>query len=333
MLHIRRRREPVASWTARGWPPLLRWDDAPDVVPWLYWALNEVGSAADAHDVDAVEDLLAEAGILLERVWTDPVTPAGSSRRTDMMAISTALWSEVQRGRGIEDLTQVALHARLLRHLASPSAGQIPVRPVGAVPAYRSVEMRISGGRLPLTTRPVAITGRPLHEQFLMLVAAVLSNGAGHLSDYRLPRCPPGTEPTRTGWARRDGAPAGTRLGSIRVEDGQDGGNLLLRPKPCLTAVRRAWPAGNEAEMSSIDEVGWALAASWLTDTTLVVDDTMLTRTHTAAAPVMADHRPEQLWRLPLTVFHPDQFYPQPLHPQLRRGRSSNPVLRPVPER
>ena len=78
MLHIRRRSEPTALWAAHGWPPLLRWADRPEV-PLLYWALHEVAGAVKAEDVDAVDDLLTEAGVLLERVWTDP--PAGARRR------------------------------------------------------------------------------------------------------------------------------------------------------------------------------------------------------------------------------------------------------------
>jgi hypothetical protein len=93
MLRIRRRSEPTARWAARGWPPLLRWADRPEV-PWLFWALHEVAGAAQAEDFDAVDDLLTEAGLMLERVWTDP--PDGA-RRSDVMSISTGLWAEVQR--------------------------------------------------------------------------------------------------------------------------------------------------------------------------------------------------------------------------------------------
>ena len=57
-------------------PPLLRWTDRPEV-PLLFWALHELTDAARASDVDAVEDLLFEAGVMLERIWTDP--PAGAT--------------------------------------------------------------------------------------------------------------------------------------------------------------------------------------------------------------------------------------------------------------
>ena len=203
MLHIRRRSDPTAVWAARGWPPLIDWADRAEV-PWLFWALHELTGAVQADDVDVVDDLLTEAGQLLERIWTDP--PAGAHRR-DAMAISTGLWAEVQRGRGITDLTQVALHAGLLRNLVAPAAGQLPTRPALAVPAYRPPGQRIAGGHLPLTGTAV-IHGRDVHEQFLLQLATVLSNGGGHLVDHLNARTPRGADPARTGWARRRNPPA-----------------------------------------------------------------------------------------------------------------------------
>src|SRR5664279_705380 len=329
MLHIRRQGQPLASWTARGWPPLLRRADSPDV-PWLYWALNEVGAAADAHDVDAIDDLLTEAGILLERIWTQSAARTAGPRFAELLSISTALWSEIQRGRGMTELTQVALHARLLRNLVAPSGGQLLTRPAGAVPAYRAPDERVTGGHLPLITGPAGVTGRPAPEQFLTLLAMVLSNGGGHLSDHAAPRCPPGAEPSRTGWARRGCGPAGTRLGSIRVAEREHADDLLLRPGPCLTAVHRlvrVRPVVPEAAAWSVDDVGWTLAAAWLTDTTLIAGGDTITRAHTTTQPVLADQRPEQLWLLPLAVFHPRQFYPHPGRGRRRRGT----VLRPLP--
>ena len=240
MLHIRRRSEPTALWAARGWPPLLHWADRPEV-PLLFWALHELAGAVQADDVDAVDDLLTEAGLMLERVWTDP--PPDAHRR-DVISISTGLWAEVQRGRGVTDLTQVALHARLLRNLVAPAAGQLPTRPTLAVPAYRPPGERIEGGHLPLAGT-AEIRGRELHEQFLLLIATVLSNGGGHLVDHLSSHVPAGADPERTGWDRPGGEPAGTRLGSIRT-----GGHrkrrrdVLLRPGPCLTAVRRHLQTG-----------------------------------------------------------------------------------------
>src|SRR5664279_206367 len=206
MLHIRRRSEPTARWAARGWPPLLRWTDRPEV-PWLFWALHEVAGAAQAEDFDAVDDLLTEAGLMLERVWTDP--PAGA-RQSDVMSISTGLWAEVQRGRGVSDLTQVALHARLLRNLVAPTAGQLPARPALAVHAYRPPGDRIEGSHLPLAGAGAG-GGRELQEQFLLLIATVLSNGGGHLVDHANSQVPRGADPVRTGWTR-PGAPTGSRL-------------------------------------------------------------------------------------------------------------------------
>jgi hypothetical protein len=325
MLHIRRRSDPTALWAAHGWPPLLRWADRPEV-PWLYWALHEVAGAVNAEDVDAVDDLLTEAGLLLERVWTDP--PAGA-RQGDVMSISTGLWAEVQRGRGVTDLTQVALHSRLLRNLVAPAAGQLPTRPALAVPAYRPPEERINGGHLPLAGTG-GVRGRELQEQFLLLIATVLSNGGGHLVDHASSNVPQGADPARTGWTRPGAAPAGTRLGSIQT--GADGsGDVLLRPGPCLTAVRRrvlVQPVITGADQWSVDDIGWALAGAWLTDTTLILEPHRISRSHTTALPVAADHPAEQVWRLPLAAFHPLQFFPE----QERWHRPANP-LRPVPTR
>ena len=324
MLHIRRRPEPTARWAARGWPPLLRWTDRPEV-PLLFWALNELTDAAQADDVDVVEDLLSEAGILLERIWTDP--PAGAHRR-DVMSISTGLWAEVQRGRGITDLTQVALHARLLRNLVTPVGSQLPVRPIMAVPAYRDPGERIAGGHLPLAAA-AGLHGREVHEQFLLLLATVLSNGGGHLVDHATCRVPHGADPIRTGWNRPGGGPAGTLLGGVRTGQRRGSGDLVLRPGPCLTAVRRQGRtrAVAGADEWSIDDIGWALAGAWLTDTTLIIQPDQISRSHTTAMPVVADHRVEQVWRMPLAVFHPKQFMP----PQQRWPRTTA-TLRPIPD-
>ena len=233
MLHIRRRSEPTARWATRGWPPLLRWTDRPEV-PLLFWALHELTEAARADDVEGVEDLLSEAGVMLERIWTDP--PAGAHQR-DVMSISTGLWAEIQRGRGVTDLTQVALHARLLRNLVAPGGDQLPARPVMAVAAYRAPGDRIAGGHLPLTPT-TGLRNRQMHEQFLLLLATVLSNRDGHLVDHATSRIPQGVDPARTGWNQSTG-PAGSRLGSIRAGPARSSSDLLLRPGPCLTAVRR----------------------------------------------------------------------------------------------
>ena len=74
--------------------------------------------------------------------------------------------------------------------------------------------------------------------------------------------------------------------------------------------------------------LGWALAAAWLTDTTLIVEPDRISRIHTTAMPVVVDHRVEQVWRLPLAVFHPQQFGSQ----QQRWPRTGT-ALQPVPDR
>ena len=106
----------------------------------------------------------------------------------------------------------------------------------------------------------------------------------------------------------RPGAPTGTRLGSIRPGEEQVSGDLVLRPGPCLTAVRRhvrVRPVIKGADQWwSVDDVGWALAGAWLTE------PDRISRSHTTAWPVVADHPAEQVWRLPLAAFHPLQFFP-----------------------
>ena len=326
MLHIRQRTTAAASWAARGYPSLMRWEAGQPEVPLLYWALSEVGPAAAMEDLDAVTDLLDEAELLLERIWTEPDNR--SRRRREVMTISIGLWSEVQRGRGAADLAEVALQARLLRSLVAPRTGQLPTRSATAVPAYRPPAERIRGGRLPLTGR-VSIRGRDLPEQFLLLLAVVLSNGRGHLVDQETGRHPRGTDPVKTGW-RRSGLPTGTRLGSIRRGADRGSDDLFLRPGPCLTAVRR-WVRSRpviDADRWAVEDIGWALAGAWLTDTTLVLEPTGVARIHTSAWPVVADRVSEQVWRLPLSVYHPDQF-----HSAGESWRNSTTPLRPVPDR
>ena len=326
MLHIRRGSEPTTAWAARGWPALWNWADRPEV-PLLFWALHELSDAAQAEDIDAVEDLLTEAGLMLERIWTDP--PPDAHRR-DAISISTGLWSEIQRGRGVTDLTQVALHARLLRNLVAPAGTQLLARSALAVPAYLPPGERIKGGRLPLAAT-AEFRGRDQHEQFLLLIATILSNNGGHLVDYLTSNVPAGADRKRTGWDRPDGKPAGTRLGSIRTGGPEGGGDVFLRPGPCHAAIRRHLrirPLVAGADQWSVAEIGWALAAAWLTDTTLIVEPAQVSRSHTTAWPVVADHPEEQVWRLPLAVFHPEQFFPEN-----RWQQSAVPRLRPVPDR
>ena len=169
-----------------------------------------------------------------------------------------------------------------------------------------------------------------MHEQFLLLVATVLSNGGGHLVDHATSRVPQGADPTRTGWNRPGGGPAGTLLGGVSTGEHRGSGDLLLRPGPCLTAVRRQvrTRAVAGADQWSVDDIGWALAAAWLTDTTLIVEPDRVSRSHTTARPVVADHKAEQVWRLPLAVFHPQQFGSS----QQRRPRATT-TLRPIPDR
>ena len=145
------------------------------------------------------------------------------------------------------------------------------------------------------------------------MIATVLSNGGGHLVDHASSQVPRGADPVRTGWTRPGAGPAGTRLGSIRPGEEQGSGDVVLRPGPASPRSDddvRARPVIAGADQWSVDDVGWALAGAWLTDTTLIVEPDRISRSHTTAWPVVADHPAEQVWRLPLAAFHPLQFFP-----------------------
>lgn len=294
---------------------MLRWTDHRPEPEQLYWALHAIPGAAAAGDMELLDDLLTEAGIWLDRIWRHPAGTVRTKTADDFLSISTTLWAETQRGRGAEDLDQIRLHTRLLRNLAGPELP--PARSSRTMlPAYRKPEDRIRGGHLPLTRRPVGPADRDLPEQFLLLLAAVLSNRGGHLSAVTSLSCPPGADAEHVGWATEHSGAAGSLLGSIAVGDQE----MRLRPGPCLTAVNRS-RANNGADHWLVDEIGWALADRWLVDTTLTIDSAGARRLHTCAGEVLDDHRPEQIWRLSLAVFHPHQFFPAG-GPALRRGPS-----------
>ncbi len=137
------------------------------------------------------------------------------------------------------------------------------------------------------------------------MLAAVLSNRGGHLSAATSLRCPPGADVEHAGWATEHSGPARGLLGSIGGNDQE----LRLRPGPCLTAVNRS-RVDHGAAHWLVDEIGWALADRWLVDTTLTIDSAGARRLHTCAGEVLDDHRSEPIWRLPLAVFHPQQFFP-----------------------
>jgi len=322
MLQIQQRSpSPSGRWELSGWPALTQWGLRPEL-PLLYWALREIPAAAAAADSEVLDDLLLEVELWLERIWRAPPPTRGKADAGDLLNISAALWAEVQLGRSSADMLQIALHARKLSNLFAPT-GTDPTRPVDAVPRYVPVVNRIQGGHLPLTLRPVGIHGRALDEQFLLLLAAVLSNRGGYLAGNRSDQTPRLADPVRTGWAQVDTDPAGTLLGSI--EDTGRGFRLLLRPRPCLTAVNRIrGKVGNPAWDPVA--IGRSLASCWLTDTTLV-DAKTPRRIYTVAATVCSDRRPEQVWILPIETFHPHQFF-LPAPPQPRRKGTH---LRPVP--
>ena len=298
---------------------MLRWSDQRPEPEQLYWALTAVPAAAGAGDLEVLDDLLTEIRMWLDRLWRDP-SHAVRGNLADFLSISTQLWAETQRGRGAEDLDQLRLHTRLLRNLAGPALP--PARsPRMAVPAYLPPQDRIRGGRLPLIQQAGGLVERDLHEQFLLLVAVVLSNRGGHVSDQLELRRPPGADESRTGWATDHNGAAGNLLGSVDA----DRQELQLRPGPCLSAVNRLRTRA-QADHWSIDEIGWALADHWLVDTTLIIETVGIRRLHTCRSEVLVGRQPEKIWRLHLDVFHPQQFFPT----QTSRPRRTT-ALRAVP--
>lgn len=318
MLHIQQAGSVTARWGVRGWPPLADWAEHPDIPP-LYWALHEIGPAADADDLDAVDDLLAETALWLDRILLRP--PAGEPvGHPDLIPVLTLLWGEMQLGRGTGDLLQLKVNAALACKATAPAVST--ARPATAVPRYVAGPDRVRGGHLPLVVGAPTDTGaHPEHELFLLQLAAVLSNGRGHLSDFVAHRAPPGSLPERTGWTTAHQGPAGPLLGSIRSSP-DDLSTVLLRPQACVHAIQSGGGLP-EAGRLSPRRIGRALAAVWLIDTTLAVGDRVERRTY-ISTPVMVDADPEAVWRLPLAVFHPDQF--GRLRPDPRAG------LRVVPD-
>lgn len=302
MLHIQQAPSVAAQWGVQGWPPLVGWAEHPDL-PALYWALNEVGPASAAADLDVLDDLLAEIALWLDRVLSGE--QGARVGRPDLAPVLTLLWGEMQMGRGAGDVVQMGVNASLMQKaIASPAAAA--ERSVHAVQPYVAPADRIRGGHLPLAVDPVrALAGAPAHEQFLLELAAVLSNGGGHLVDYYRPGgCPEGTTPGRTGWAAPHRGAAGELLGSIqRAADGPC--TVLFRPNLCARAVN----AAGAARPWRATDVGRDLAGAWLIDTTLVIDE-RAKRVDAASVPVVVDGDAELVWALPLAVFHPDQFFP-----------------------
>lgn len=298
MLHIVRRADLVASWGEQGWPTLLgKVGDRPEP-DWLYWSLTELGPAADQRDLRIVDDLLAEIAQLLERLWS--VDRAGIS----FAPISASLWGEIQRGRGAEDMTSLALHGRLLRNTLGPA--RTGPRPADVAPPYRAAADRVAGGHLALVDHASEVDfDHDPAAVFLQLLATVLSNHGGHLVDAAGGGAPAGVDAGRISW--RSG-PEGQVLGSVNRDTVSDvGSTMLLRPGPSVDAVNAVAVATGSERVFAVESVGRALAEAWLIDTTLRVD-LQLRREFNVMAQLTEDLDEEPLWRLPLAVFHPRQF-------------------------
>ena len=101
-----------------------------------------------------------------------------------------------------------------------------------------------------------------------------------------------------------------------------------------VAAPGPGWEASDPARTGAAVTDCARAASPWSDDTWARpdmhrTDHGTVDRSHTTAWPVVADHPVEQVWRLPLEVFHPEQFFPG----QQRWPRSTTTTLRPVPDR
>lgn len=306
MLHVERRIDALAAWSQAGWRPLL--DDSPTTAL-IYSALSELGPASDAKDIGAVQDLTAELGALLDLVILQPRNdelPAGELR-----SITLRLWGDLQYAIGRRHWEDIAVHAATLRRLAGPEPQS---RPADAVPVYRAMPLRVPPtGQLPLINRTADVQFLDTSDpgiRFLHLVALALLGGLGHFIDPETAGPPPGVTPPRVGWPAAHGAPAGQRIGSLRPA-GKAGVLLTVEPTAAVTAANHANPGGRGAKLTE-QTVAEALARAWILDTTLTIGPNGASRRFAVQDSVLDGGEVAWLWQMPLSIWHPRQFYADP---------------------
>lgn len=309
MLHVERRVDALAAWSQAGWKQLL--DETP-TTRMIYFALTELGPASEAEDIGAVQDLAAELGALLEVVILQPPTePAAADGESQRRSIALRLWGDLQYAIGRRHWPDIGLHAAVLRRLAGPEPA---TRPADAVPAYLPRAQRVPPtGQLPLIER--AGDNQPADPadpgiRFLTQIARALIAGAGHLVDPETATVPQDSIPARVGWPAAHGTPAGPRIGSLRPV-GAAGVTMTVEPAAAVTAANtaRQLSHANPPEPLTVHTVAQALARAWILDTTLTISADGADRRAAVQDSVLDGGAVSWLWQIPLSVWHPHQFY------------------------
>ena len=311
MLHVERRVDALAAWSQAGWKQLL--DETP-TTQMIYFALTELGPASDAEDIGAVQDLAAELGALLDLVILQPTTnrePADRERQ--LRSIALRLWGDLQYAIGRRHWPDIGLHAAVLRRLAGPEPA---TRPAGAVPAYLPRAQRVPpSGQLPLIE--LADDNQPADSadpgiRFLTQIARALIGGACHLVDPETAAVPQDSIPARVGWPAAHRTPAGQRIGSLRPA-GAAGVLMTVEPAAAVAAANRAGQLSDRdadtSEPLTEHTVAHALARSWILDTTLTISADGADRRAAVQDSVLDGGAVSWLWQIPLSVWHPHQFY------------------------
>ena len=271
-----------AEWAEQGWPATApAGADGPEL---LGWAMRTITPAVRAGDWAVVDDLVDEGNVWLAQIRAvhyrhpDPLMHP-------FLAVTDTLWPEVQRAVGARDADRLTYAARLLAKLCGVAdlAGR---RPAAAVPAY------VAPADRPFLT--AAGPNRPGPAgQFLTDLAAVLSNHLGHLVDFAdASRPPAGTSLPALGW-RSPIEPQGPTLGSLDPSES----TLRLRVASLAQLLDLGPEDGSDAVGQS--EIGEALAAAWLIDTTLVVDGSGHRRLAGVVDDWWEEGDQELIWRLP----------------------------------
>ena len=309
MLHVERRVDALAAWSQAGWKQLL--DESP-TTQMIYFALTELGPASDAEDIGAVQDLAAELGALLEVVILQPTTePAAADRESRLRSIALRLWGDLRYAIGRRHWPDIGLHAAVLRRLAGPEPA---TRPAGAVPAYLPRAQRVPPtGQLPLIE--LAGDNQPADSadpgiRFLTQIARALIAGGGHLVDPETAAVPQDSIPARVGWPAAHRTPAGQRIGSLRPV-GAAGVLMTVEPAAAVAAANRAGQLSdvNPPEPLTVHTVAQALARAWILDTTLTISADGADRRAAVQDSVLDGGAVSWLWQIPLSVWHPHQFY------------------------
>ena len=311
MLHVERRVDALAAWSQAGWKQLL--DETP-TTQMIYFALTELGPASDAEDIGAVQDLAAELGALLDLVILQPTTDREpADRERQLRSIALRLWGDLQYAIGRRHWPDIGLHAAVLRRLAGPEPA---IRPAGAVPAYLPRAQRVPPtGQLPLIE--LAGEGQPGGSadtgiRFLTQIARALIGGACHLVDPETAAVPQDSIPARVGWPAAHRTPAGQRIGSLRPA-GAAGVLLAVEPAAAVAAANRAGQLSDRdtdtSEPLTEHTVAHALARSWILDTTLTISTDGADRRTAVQDSVLDGGAVSWLWQIPLSVWHPHQFY------------------------